>query len=142
MRMKTFAAALLITAARGGAAELPPDLAAASNAYERAQFANDVPSLERLVADDFVLVNSDASLENKAQFLADFKLPGFKIDPYVIDQPIYKLWENAALIGGTVRLRWTQDGKHQTRQLRVAYVWIRRQGRWQAAYAQLTRVAQ
>jgi ketosteroid isomerase-like protein len=140
--LRALAAGLLLCAAPAIAAELPVDLAAASRNYDRAQFENDVGALRRLVTDDFVLVNSDASLENKTQFLADFELPGFKIEPYVIDQPIQKVWENGALLGGIVHLNWTQDGKRASRGLRVVYVWIKRNGRWQAAYAQLTRLPQ
>jgi len=124
------------------AADLPPDLARAVRDYDRAQFGNDVATLDRLVVDDFVLVNSNASVEDKAQFLADFNLPGFKIEPYVIEQPVHKVWRDGAVIGGLVNLRWTQDGKHQTRPLRVAYVWQKRDGRWRVTYAQVTRVPQ
>jgi ketosteroid isomerase-like protein len=122
------------------AADLPSDLASALREYDRAQFTNDVATLDRLVTDDFVLVNSNASVEDKAQFLADFKLPGFKIEPYVIEQPVRKVWRDGAVIGGLVNLRWTQDGRQQTRQLRVAYVWMKRDGRWLATYAQVTRI--
>ncbi|KRA14994.1 nuclear transport factor 2 family protein [Lysobacter sp. Root604] len=122
------------------AAELPPDLALAVAAYDRAQFDNDVATLARLVDDDYVLVNSNASVEDKRQFLADFHLPGFKIEPYTIEQPVRKVWGDGAVIGGLVNLRWTQDGKRQTRRLRVAYVWAKRDGRWLATYAQVTRV--
>ena len=140
--MKLAAAILALSAAPALAAELPPDLAKAVRDYDRAQIHNDIPTLERLVADDYVLVNSNATVENKQQFLADFSLPGFKIDPYVVEQPVEKMWGNAAVIGGLVHLSWTQDGKHQTRLLRVAYVWAKRGGRWQATYAQVTRVPQ
>ena len=74
--------------------------------------------------------------------VADFSLPGFKIDPYVVEQPVEKIWGNAAVIGGLVHLSWTQDDKHQTRLLRVAYVWAKRNGHWQATYTQVTRVPQ
>lgn len=124
------------------AADLPPDLAKAVHDYDQAQFANDVTTLGSLVDESFVLVNSNASVENKAQFLADFNLPGFKIEPYVIEQPVHKVWQDGAVIGGLVNLHWTQDGKRQTRKLRVAYVWMKRDGRWLATYAQVTRVPQ
>ena len=124
------------------AADLPPDLLEAVQQYEQAQFRNDIATLERLVTDDYLLVNSNATVENKQQFLADFNLPGFKIDPYVMEQPVQKLLGNAAVIGGLVHLSWTQDGKHQTRLLRVAYVWKKHDGHWQATYAQVTRVPQ
>jgi ketosteroid isomerase-like protein len=140
--MKLAAAILVLSAAPALAVELPPDLAKAVQDYDRAQIHNDIQTLERLVADDYVLVNSNATVENKQQFLADFSLPGFKIDPYVLEQPVGKMWGNAAVIGGLVHLSWTQDGKHQTRLLRVAYVWAKRNGHWQATYAQVTRVPQ
>lgn len=140
--MKLAAAILALSAVPAFAVELPPDLAKAVRDYDRAQFSNDIPTLERLVADDYVLVNSDATVENKQQFLADFNLPGFKIDPYVVEQPVEKVWGNAAVIGGLVHLSWTQDGKHQTRRVRVAYIWAKRNGHWQARYAQVTRVPQ
>ena len=131
---------LVLCATSALAAELPPDLASALRDYDRAQFSNDIETLDRLVCDDFVLVNSNASVEDKAQFLADFKLPGFKIEPYVIEQPVHKVWRDGAVIGGLVNLRWTQDDTHQARSLRVAYVWMKRDGRWLATYAQVTRI--
>jgi hypothetical protein len=138
--MKLFAAVLALSAVPPAlAVELPPDLAKAVKDYDQAQFHNDVQTLERLVAGDYMLVNSNATVENKQQFLADFGLPGFKIDPYVVEQPVEKVWGNAAVIGGLVHLSWTQDGKHQTRLVRVAYIWARRDGHWQATYTQVTR---
>jgi len=140
--MKLAAAVLVLSAAPALAAELPPDLAKAVRDYDQAQFHNDIATLEQLVADDYMLVNSNATVENKQQFLADFNLPGFKIDPYVLEQPVAKVWGDAAVVGGLVHLSWTQDGKHQSRLLRVAYVWAKRSDHWQATYAQVTRVAQ
>ena len=141
--MKLAAAILVLSATPPAfAAQLPPDLVKAVQDYDQAQFHNDIATLERLVTDDFILVNSNASVENKQQFLADFNLPGFKIDPYVMEQPVQKFWGDAAVIGGRVHLSWTQDGKHQTRLLRVAHVWAKRDGHWQATYTQVTRVPQ
>lgn len=141
--MKKLAAAILVLIAMPSlAAELPPDLAKAEKDYDQAQFHNDIPTLARLVSDDYVLVNSNATVEDKQQFLADFNLPGFKIDPYVLEQRVEKVWGDGAVIGGLVHLGWTQDGKHQTRVLRVAYVWMKRDGHWLATYAQVTRAPQ
>jgi hypothetical protein len=50
------------------------------------------------------------------------------------------VWREGAVIGGLVNLRWTQDGQRHTRRLRVAYVWMKHDGRWRATYAQVTRV--
>jgi ketosteroid isomerase-like protein len=138
--VKTIVVCLALFATRALAADLPPDLVRAVHEYDRAQFANDIATLDRLVVDDFVLVNSDGSVQDKAQFLADFNLPGFRIEPYEIEQPVHKVWSDGAVVGGRVNLRWTQDGKRHARQVRVAYVWVKRDGRWRAAYAQVTRI--
>lgn len=138
--VRNAAAILVLSVVPALGADVPPDLAQAVKEYDQAQIRNDVSVLERLFADDYVLVNSDATVEDKRQSLADFKVPGFKIDPYVVEQPIQTVWGDAAVLGGVVRLSWTQDGKHQTRLIRLAHVWAKRNGRWQMTYTQVTRV--
>ena len=120
-------------------AGLPADLARAVRDYDQATLHNDVATLSSLVADDYVLVNSDASVENKQQYLADFNLPGFKIEPSVREQPVEKAWNDAAVVGGLVHLRWTQDGTRQARVIRIAHVWALRDGQWRLTYTQVTR---
>jgi len=122
------------------AGDLPPDLATALKEFDQATAGSDICTLARLVADDYVLVNSDATVENKQQYLADFRLPGFKIDPYVMEERVERVWENTAVIGGLVHLNWTQDGKRQTRLLRLVHVWAKRDDHWRATYTQVARV--
>jgi ketosteroid isomerase-like protein len=68
------------------------------------------------------------------------ELPPDLVKAVQVEQPVEKMWGNVAVIGGLVHLSWTQDGKHQTRLLRVAYVWAKRNGHWQATYTQVTSV--
>lgn len=139
------AAAGLASAADSAAtevAELPPDLAKAVSDYDQATLHNDVATLAKLIAEDYVLVNSDSTLQDKQQYLADFKVPGFKLDPYVMEQPMQKVLGNTAVTGGLLHLSWTLDGRRERRELRIAHVWVRDSGRWQITYTQLTRVPQ
>lgn len=119
--------------------ERPPDLDQAVKDYDRATIDNDTDALGKLVTDDYLLVNSDTTVQGKQSYLADFKVPGFKIDPYVMEQPVFKDWGNVALTGGRLRLGWTQDGKHQSRLLRVAHLWVKDDGQWRITHTQLTR---
>jgi ketosteroid isomerase-like protein len=121
-------------------AELPPDLARAVSEYDRATLDNDTVTLAKIVMDDYTLVNSDSSLQDKESYLADFKVPGFKMDPYVMREPMHKVFGNTALTGGIMPLGWTQDGKHQKRLLRIAHVWVKDGSGWRLTYTQLTRV--
>ncbi len=122
-----------------GTPKLPPDLAKAVRDYDRATVQNDVATLDRLVDDDYLLVNSDSSLQDKQSYLDDFNVPGFKLDPYVVEEPVLKVWEGNALTGGLVRLSWTLGGQRETRLLRIAHVWVKHDGQWRLTYTQLTR---
>lgn len=113
---------------------------AALDLYHRATIGNDTRTLGALVTDDYMLVNSDSTVQGKDSYLADFAVPGFKIDPYRMEHAFTKIHAETALTGGTFRLRWTQAGRRQTRHLRAAHFWVRQHGRWRLAYSQLTRI--
>ncbi|TAJ69653.1 MAG: nuclear transport factor 2 family protein [Phenylobacterium sp.] len=119
---------------------LPPDLARALGAYNQATAHNDTRTLAALVTEDYVLVNSDASVQGKASYLADFAAPGFRIDPYEVTPLTYQVRGDAALTAWAFKLSWTQDGRRQTRRLRIAHFWVKQAGRWRIAYTQLTRI--
>lgn len=119
----------------------PADLTEAVEAYDRATIAGDTTGLASIIADDYVLVNSDASIEDRAQYLADFHLPGFRIEPYVMQEPMHRIWGAFALTGGLLPLSWIQDGARHERRLRIVHAWIKSNGRWRIAYTQLTRVS-
>lgn len=121
-------------------AAMPAELAANVAAYRQATMRGDIAALSALVADDYILVNSDSSLQAKASYLADFRLPGFTIERYVIEQPAHAVWGDTALVRGLLHLGWTQDGSQHTRVLRIAHVWRKCDGRWRLTYTQLTRV--
>jgi ketosteroid isomerase-like protein len=138
MLLATAAAAPTLIGSNAKAAE--SDLDAAIRAYDEATVRNDVAALAQLVSDDYLLVNSDSSLQDKQSYLEDFKVPGFRLDPYVLEQSARRAWGNTALVAGVVNLSWTLQGQHHVRRLRIAHVWTKQEGRWRLAYTQLTRV--
>src|SRR5690349_20198707 len=97
----------IVAAAARAAGALPADLEEAIAKYDEATIDNDVATLASLVADDYVLVNSDSSLQHKDSYLEDFKAPGFKLDPYELQEPVRRNWGDAALLAAVVRLSWT-----------------------------------
>jgi ketosteroid isomerase-like protein len=139
-RMLLASAAVAPALISGEAAAAESDLDAAVRAYDEATVRNDIATLAQLVADDYLLVNSDSSVQDKQSYLEDFKVPGFKLDPYVLEQPARRVWGNSALVAGVVNLKWTLEGRRHVRRLRIAHVWTKQQGHWRLAYTQLTRV--
>ena len=118
---------------------VPPDLAAAVHAYDQAQIDSNRAELERWLADDYLLVNSSGATENKAQLIADYTAPGFDLEPFIIEQPVEKVWNNGAVMGGIATLRGTDSGKRYEVRLRFADTWAKRNGRWQVIYTQVSR---
>lgn len=140
MKLLLILIALILGPSAAAAEPLPPSLARAVDVYNRATVAKDIRALSGLVTNDYLLVNSDASVQDKASYLADFRVPNFTINPYKVEQLVCKVHANSALTSWVMRLSWNQDGKHQSRRLRIVHSWVRLQGQWQIEYTQLTRV--
>ena len=128
---------LLLAAA--AAAAIPADLAAAVHGYDQAQIRGNKAELERWLADDYLLVNSSGQIETKAQLIADYTAPGFKIEPFTIEQPVEKAWGDGAVMGGIATLKGTDGGKRFELRLRFADIWAKRNGRWQVTYTQVAK---
>ncbi|MCI3181340.1 DUF4440 domain-containing protein [Caulobacter sp. CCUG 60055] len=133
------AAALAAAVAGGAEAAVPPDLARAVRDYDRAQVAGDRAELERLLADDYRLVNSAGEVETKAQLIADFTAPAYRLDPFVVREPIETAWRDGAVMGGLVRATGVDGGKRFDVVFRFADVWARRNGVWRVVYTGVTR---
>lgn len=125
--------ALLLAAA---ATAVPPDLAAAVAAYDKAQIDGDKAALERWLADDYLLANSRGQIETKAQLIADYTAPGFTLEPFTVEQPIEKVWGDGAVMGGVATLKGMDSGQRYEVRLRFADIWAKRNGRWQVIYTQ------
>lgn len=115
---------------------LPPDLAAAARAFDKAQVKGDGTALERLLADDYLLVNSQGQTETKADFIRDYTAPGFSFAPFTIQKAVEKVWATGAVLGGVVDAHGTSGGKPYAIRMRFADVWAKRNGKWQVIYTQ------
>jgi hypothetical protein len=131
--------AALVCMSLANAAELPADLAKAVKDYDEAQIHGNKAELQRLVADDYTLVNSSGRVQNKAELIADYTTPGYKIEPFEILQPVEKVWSDGAVMGGVVNLRGTDGGKPFAVTLRFADIWVKRNGQWQVIYTHVSK---
>jgi len=139
VKIATLLVAATVIAAPAGHAGMPRDLARTVAAYDAATVSNDVARLSAIVRDDYILVNSDMSVQRKASYLADFKVPGFKIKRYQLSEPILIVRADSALTGGYFHLSWAQGGQSFDRRLRITHFWVKDRGQWRLAYTQLTR---
>lgn len=116
------------------AGPLPRDLQKAASEYDAAQVAGDRATLERLLAPDYVLVNNRGRLETKEELIADYTAPGFRLEPFTIDEPMERWWPGGAVLGGIATLKGVSAGRPYEVRLRFTDVWARRGGRWQVIH--------
>lgn len=131
--------AAMLLAGNASAAQRPPALNAAVKAYDAAQLSGDRTMLERLLADDYLLVNSSGQTETRAQFIKDLTDPQFKQNPFAVDQAVERIWADGAVMGGITTLSGTDHGSPFSARLRFADIWARRNGRWQVVYTQVSK---
>jgi hypothetical protein len=117
---------------------LPADLARAAHEYDEAQIKGDRPALERLVAPDYVLVNSRGLVSGRRELIDGYTTPGNSIEPFEIRDPVERVWENGAVLGGLVTLRGMSEGRPFEATLRFADVWAKRNGVWQVVFTEVT----
>jgi hypothetical protein len=120
---------------------VPADLAAAAAAFDRAQVTSDGAALARLLADDYLLINSQDQREDKAQFIADYTAKGFSMEPFAIDDQVIKVWSDGAVLGGAVTMKGLSEGKPYSVRIRFSDIWAKRGGKWQVIYTHANRVA-
>lgn len=129
----------VVVSPRTRATELPPDLAKAVKDYDQAQINGNRAELERLLADDYTLLNGAGKTETKSQFVAESTAPGFKLEPFVVRDAIEKVWSDGAVMGGIATLRGMDGGKPFEATLRFADIWAKRKGKWQVIYTHVSR---
>jgi len=139
-----FASALLLgvmssLSAKDSGAKVPAELAARVHAYDEAQVKGDKAALEDLVADDYVLINSRGQRQSKADLIRDYTKPGFKLEPFVVEEPVEVVWKDGAVMGGVARIRGVDDGQAYDLRLRFSDIWAKRGGTWRVIYTHVNR---
>lgn len=141
MRPIRLAVALCLLACPAPVLAAPPadELRALARAADEAQIHGDRAALERLIADDFRIVGGAGQVYGKAGLIALFTDPAVTLEPYEVREPfLIPLGDDAALLGGLVTFRGLDHGKPYSQTFRYADTWLRRNGRWQVVYTQVT----
>jgi hypothetical protein len=116
-----------------------PALAAAAQLYDWAQEGKgDRAELEKLVADDYVLVRASGKVTNKAGLIALVCDPGSYTNPYNVEAPFVRDLGSTVILGGWVRLSGTDNGKPFEQKARFADIWHEGQKGWQLTFTQVT----
>jgi ketosteroid isomerase-like protein len=103
---------------------------ALDNSWNRALEDNDAKALDLLLADTFVSIDIDGSIQTKRQFLASLKEPGYQAPSQAItEQSNADVYGNSAVVVGIFRTE-SGKGKKVTRRERFLDTWVNVNGTW------------
>jgi len=120
-------------------AALPRDdraqLLALERAWDTAVVKRDVKSLDRILADDFMLIWINGQISGKREMLANVAARKADIDPFETEDVNVRIYGDAAILTG----RFTQTARlgerHETNQFRYTDVYHRTRRGWQVVSA-------
>lgn len=104
---------------------------------------NDVDALDRLYADNYMLVNLDGSVQNKADRLGSIKSGETKFDSFTYDE--VNVRTNLEGTGAVVIMRATATGMNKGKKVdgvvRVTQVWSKTKDGWRQVSGHATQIA-
>lgn len=128
--------------AAGGTADPGEAIRALEAEGRAAALSGDPEAHERLLAADWINVNSNGTVTTKAQLLALLRSSPFKllsIDDEDVGVRVFG--DTAVVTGRSLRKRATPSGEAATQVVRFTRVYVEKEGRWQVVSAQTTPVS-
>jgi ketosteroid isomerase-like protein len=110
--------------------------------WDAAVLKGDLPFFERVMAEDFTHTNHSGEVRDRKQWLANHKPGQSPYEALNTEDLRIRCYGATALASGRIRPRGTTStGKEIQGEYRFMRVWVKREGTWQAAAFQSTRVA-
>ena len=109
------------------------------NEFERAVASNDADALDGILADDWIIVDPDGSMIDKARFLGVIK--SGVLSHEVMESTDWRvcLYGNTALVTGLTTTKGKFIGQDFASCERATDIFVRQTDRWQCVFTQLTR---
>ena len=104
---------------------------ALDNSWNRALETNDAKALDLLLAESFVSVDIDGSIQTKREFLAGLKAPGYAAPAQAVtEQSKADVYGDSAVVVGIFRTQSPHKGKTVTRRERFVDTWVKISQTW------------
>ena len=109
---------------------------ALDNSWNRALETKDTKALDLLLADTFVSVDIDGSMQTKAEFLASIKAPDYHPPAQAVtEQSKADLYGDSAVVVGIFRSQGVDKGKKYKNRERFVDTWVKINGSWKCVAA-------
>jgi ketosteroid isomerase-like protein len=114
------------------------EVAALDTAYQAAVERNDADAMDRILADDFVLVLGTGSVHDKAELLAEARRKAITWDAQreIDGSQKVRVWGDTAIVTAKLRVKGTRDGKAFDRTLWFSDTYVRTASGWRYVFGQ------
>lgn len=106
----------------------------------QAMIDKDMKALESIYADELVYTHSNASVDDKASYLAGIKSGKFDYKSIKRPEESIRVVGDTAIVAGRAEISVRADGTDRQLNSRYLIVWVKRGGGWQAVAWQSTPV--
>lgn len=104
---------------------------ALDNSWNRALETNDTRALDLLLADSFVSIDIDGSIQTKSEFLDSLKAPGYEPPTQsVTEQSKVEVYGDSAIVVGVFRTQSGRKSRSVTRRERFLDTWVNINHTW------------
>ena len=142
--MKNLSAVLAAGALLSGApvwaeesvAEIQKQIAALDTAYQAAVAANDAEAMDRILADDFILVNGKGMTFTKADLLREAREKTVIYERQDDSQQTVRVWGDTAVVTALLWLKGTREGQPIEKKLWFSDTYVRTKSGWRYAFGQ------
>jgi ketosteroid isomerase-like protein len=119
--------------------QLQSEIIQLEHEWGKANVQKDIPSLRRLIADDYKGIESYGGFNDKAGTIADIESGNDNVEIDDPEQLEVRTYGDTAIVTGKLRLKgYNKRGEYDI-QLLFTDVWVKRAGKWQVVNYQGTR---
>jgi len=107
--------------------------------FAQAIVKNDAEAIGQFLADDWVIIDADGGIINKARFLGVVESGALTHEMMESDDVGVRIYGDSAVVSGLTRTKGKFMGQDFSTQERATDVFVMQNGRWQCVFSQLTR---
>jgi ketosteroid isomerase-like protein len=114
------------------------EVAALDTAYQAAVELNDAATMDRILADDFVLVLGTGSVHDKAELLEEARSKSitWDVQKEIDGSQKVRVWGDTAVVTAKLRVKGTRAGKAFDRTLWFSDTYVRTTSGWRYVFGQ------
>ena len=106
--------------------------------FAAAVLSNDADAIGKFLTDDWAIVDADGGVIDKTRFLSVIKSGTLVHEEMELDDLTVRAYGNSAVVTTVTSTKGKFAGKEFTNQDRATDFFVKRDGRWQCVFSQLT----